>query len=176
MTITYAPGSSPDDAARALAEMRARLGNLQPVLTVQAESIRKLIDDSFRQSRSPDGSAWLPNAASTVARKGSAKPGIDTGQLRNSITATAGRNDISFGTNTPYAGPNQFGAVRTGSLKHASSKPKRAAGTAFRVVQPARSFMPFRVDGTLITIGPAGKVFERLARAVGEYVVSGKIT
>ena len=176
MTITYAPGQSPDDAARALAEMRARLGNLQPVLTVQAESIRKLIDDSFRSSRAPDGSAWLPNAASTVARKGSAKPGIDTSLTRNSVTSVAGRNDITFGSNAPAASYLHNGTTRSGSLKNASSKPKRAKGTAFKVVVVARPFMPFTVEGTLITIGPAGKVFDRLARAVGTYVVTGKIT
>lgn len=176
MTIAFSPGQSPDDAARALQAMRSRLTDLRPVLTPHAEAIRKLLDDAFRLSRSPDGTAWAPNAASTVARKGSAKPGIDKSILRNSLSAQAGRNDITFGTNVPYAAPNQFGAVRTGVLRNASSKPKRAKGTAFTNVTKARPFMPFTIEGTLITIGPAGRVFTELARAVGTYITTGKVT
>lgn len=174
MTITYAPGQSPDDARKALEAMAARAKNLRPVLEVQALAIKKLIDDSFRQSRSPDGTPWLPNAASTVARKGSAKPGINTSVLRDSVDAVASGNDIRFGTNVPYAAPNQYGGTRTGNLKRKSGA--RAKGTAFRVTQPARPFMPFTIAGTLITIGPASNVFRRLARAVGVYVTTGEIT
>lgn len=176
MTISFAPGQSPDDAARNLAAMRARLTDLRPVLVVHAESIRKLLDDAFRLSRAPDGTAWLPNAASTVARKGSAKPGIDTSLTRNSMTSVAGRNDITFGSNAPPASYMQNGTTRTGVLKNASSKPKRAKGTAFKVVNPVRRILPFTIEGTLITIGPAGRVFNDLARAVGVYVTTGKVT
>jgi phage gpG-like protein len=178
VTVTYAPGQSPEDVRRALEAMRDRLRNLKPVLTVHAEAIRTMIDDAFRGSRAPDGTAWLPNAASTVKRKGSAKPGVDTSQLRNSIAATASRNDITVGTNVPYAASNQFGATRTGTLKRAAYKPipKRDVGTPWRVTQPARPFLPFTIAGALITIGPAAKVWNALTRAVGVYITTGKVT
>lgn len=200
MTVTFEPGKSPDDVVRALKGMRDRLANLQPVLDVQGEQIRKLISDSFRQSRSPDGSPWAPNAQSTIDRKGSAKPGIDTRVLENSVAVTAGRVDITLGTNIPYAGANQFGATVEGTLKHNTydrrtmagvtksggvSKKKvrisgptrmRPEGTPWKREQPARPFLPFTVAGTLITIGPSERVFNRLARAVGVYITTGKIT
>lgn len=201
MTVTFEPGKSPDDVVRALKGMRDRLANLQPVLEVQGEQIRKLISDSFRQSRSPDGSPWAPNAQSTIDRKGSAKPGIDTRVLENSVAVTAGRVDITLGTNIPYAGVNQFGAISEGMTTDprpaqaraaAKARAKReAAGKKLRTLrgskatftstpwkreQPARPFLPFTVAGTLITIGPSERVFSRLARAVGVYITTGKIT
>jgi phage gpG-like protein len=178
VTITYESGKSPEDLARKLEAMKARAKNLQPVMVVQAESIKKLLDDAFRQQRGPDGTPWAPNAPATIARKGSAKAGIDTGLLRASTTATASGNSISFGTNSPYAGPNQFGAVTSGALKHASYSGgvKRPVGTPWKRTQPARPFMPFQIDGTLITIGPAKVTFDRLLKAVARYVSTGEVT
>jgi len=174
MAITFAPGQSPDDAAKALREMSARCKALGPVLRAQAPMIEKLIDDAFRQSRGPDGTPWQPLAQSTIdrRRRGSSKPLVDTGVLRNSVAVVAGANDITISTNVPYAGPQQFGATKSGALKRKSGT--RPAGTPWTTKIPARPFLPFAIAGTLIEIGPSALVFDRLARAVGNYITTGR--
>ena len=54
------------EAMDELEAITARIRDLSPVLTVAARDTKTLIDDSFRRSRSPDGSAWSPLAPSTV--------------------------------------------------------------------------------------------------------------
>src|SRR5574341_1107956 len=94
-----------------LESMEQRVSTLQPVLEVYAQDLKTLVDDSFDQSRAPDGNAWAPLAPSTIARRrrGSSKPLVDTGRLRNSITAVALNDTLRVGTNVIYAGIQQFG-------------------------------------------------------------------
>jgi len=174
VTITFAPGQSPDDAAKALREMSARAKDLGPVLRAQSEMILRLIRDSFRNSRGPDGTPWKPLAQSTIdkRRRGSSKPLEDTGALRDGNSVTAGRMDLTIGTNVPYAGAQNFGATKSGTLKRKSGT--RPAGTPWTTKIPARAFLPFTIAGTLIEIGPSALVFDRLARAVGTYITTGR--
>jgi hypothetical protein len=46
-----------------------------------ARSIERLIDQQFVRGVDPYGKPWKPNAASTVRRKGHARPNIDTENL-----------------------------------------------------------------------------------------------
>lgn len=108
-----------DKASKKLAEMIERSKDLSAPLSAGAAAIKKLIDDSFRNSVSPAGEAWKDLAPSTVEkrRKGSNKPLVDTGILRAAAFARVDGNSIVFGDNMSYAGPQQFGAEHDGVYK-----------------------------------------------------------
>ncbi len=52
----------------------------------EAQYFRKKVVESFNTSGSSNGKVWTPNKSSTSRSKGSSKPLIDKGDLRNSIT------------------------------------------------------------------------------------------
>lgn len=99
MTIEVDVGTLPLLTER-IAEIRARLQKLTPILDRQALLLASLIDDSFQNSRSPLGEPWSPLADSTVEkrRKGSSKPLVDTTQLRQASFARTKGQSIVFGT------------------------------------------------------------------------------
>ncbi len=116
----------------------ARTGaNLRPVLTSIGEAMVESTKLRFRDSHAPDGGRWAPLSPVTVAlrRKGSSKPLLDTGRLRNSITRAVGVRDVVIGTNVIYAGTHQLGA-RKGQY----GKTRRGAPIPWGNV-PARPFL-----------------------------------
>ena len=133
-------------------EKRAK--NLEPVLKGRAEALRTVVvRDAFGQSQTPQGQEWIPIKPATVERRrqGSAKPLIDTGTLRGSITASSTKNTIRVGVSgaaNAYAAFHQFGT------KHI----------------PARPFIPTGLDS-----GPAAKWAARAKRRIIRYIVEGKV-
>lgn len=138
-----------------LLSMEQRVSTLEPVLQVYAQDLKTLVDDSFDQSRAPDGSAWAPLAPATIARRrrGSSKPLVDTGRLRNSISAVALNDALRVGTNVIYAGIQQFGGRGI----------------------PGRPFLPITSGGEFMDRGPAAEFLERLTKALITYVTTGRI-
>ncbi len=146
----------------ALAE---RTANLAPVLEVAARDTQTLIDDSFRKSRSPDGTMWAPLAPSTIAKRRARygarrtrviKTLVNTGILRNSIYSTDAQTSLLFGTNIEYAPYHQFGSGRM-----------------------HRPFLPVDKSGAgyvLMTGGAAGRHWRDVRRMVIEYIRTGRIT
>lgn len=69
----------------------------------------------FKDSTAPSGQAWAPLSALTISRRRGggkgAKPLLDTGRLRNSITMLAGNDFVEVGTNVRYAAIHQFGGA-----------------------------------------------------------------
>ncbi len=142
-----------DEAEEKLRRIAERLSDMRPVLTIAAQDLKTLIDDRFTTSTAPNGSEWQPLKPETVERKGSDKPLIDTGILRNSINSQATRRTIRFGTNVPYARTHQFG----------------------RGAIPARPFLPIDTSGRLVRSGPAGTEFEAMRQMIGHWVKTGEI-
>jgi phage gpG-like protein len=66
------------------ADKLLRDGNVKMVLTRMGIACEKAIQEAFRSS---GFGTWRENAPSTIQRKGSSAPLIDTGQLRRSITS-----------------------------------------------------------------------------------------
>lgn len=156
MTVSYPPGRSPQELARKLSAMAARSQDMTPAMKVGAEAIKRLITMTFSSQASPVGAKWKPLSEKTIARrrKGSSTALVDTGVLRNSVATSSGPRTILFGTNVPYAGFQQFGTKRI----------------------PARPFMPITRSGQLMDDNaPAKVVFDRIWRAVGSYIVNGKV-
>lgn len=156
MAVSYPGGKSPDKAARAFAAMMRRSENLTPAMKVGAESIQRLIQKTFQTSASPTGEKWDDLDPETIKRrrKKSNIPLVDTGKLRLSMATSYGARTINFGTNTKYAGFQQFGT---------------------RYI-PARPFLPITRSGELTDdAGPAKLVFNRILQSVGNYIVNGKL-
>jgi phage gpG-like protein len=158
----------------------ARLRDLTPVLAVIAQDTRTLIDDSFAGSRAPDGSPWAPLSPKTLARRrgGSGNPLINTSRLRNGQTAFGRGTTLSFGSNVPYAKPQQFGFTRSGTLKRKAYNPDREAGSPWTTTVPGRPFLPIARGGSgyqLMTSGPAGTHWQRAREAVAHYIKTGEV-
>lgn len=138
-----------------LEAVEGRIEDLEPVLLVMAEDLKTLIDDSFENSVSPSGRPWEPLKPATIAqrRANSDKPLVDTGRLRNSISATAESRSIVFGTNVVYGGTHQFG----------------------RGPIPARPYLPVTPSQQFMNQGPADVWLQELREAVRRYVVDGEI-
>lgn len=60
----------------------------------------------FERGRAPDGTPWRPSLR--AAAEGGVTL-IDSGQLRSSITHTAGRTQVEIGTTKIYGAIHQFG-------------------------------------------------------------------
>ena len=183
MTITYAPGHSPDAVAAAFRAMAERSRNLQPVMVVAAEAVTTLMKMTFRNESSPDGTPWAANAQRTIDRRRAGKGpkttkiGVDTGILRATMSTRPdiGTNWLKFGTNVSYGAPFHAGAKRSGVLKHNDYKTRREEGMAWSVTQPPRPILPITPQGNLMTGGPAGKTFARISAAVGKYITTGRL-
>lgn len=117
----------------------------------------------FRNSTDPDGSKWAPlsdvtkmmrlhrlgEKATKKNLRGTFKPLLDTGTLRNSITnamapytasSTFG-DEIILGTNVPYARLQNFGGMT--EMRQTIKKGDREEIRTFKVKVPARTFMGF---------------------------------
>lgn len=67
----------------------------------EAQMFRGKVIRAFTTSGRSNGKKWPKNSPSTIAQKGSSKPLIDTGDLRNSIVAIpAGRNRAFVGVSS----------------------------------------------------------------------------
>ena len=152
------------EAMDELEAIAARIRDLSPVLTVAARDTKTLIDDSFRRSRSPDGSRWERLAPSTVKRRRQGRNRearkatilVDTDVLRKSMYSTSDKSSLTMGTITPYAVYHQFGNGRM-----------------------LRPFMPIEGSVTsyqLMTGGPAGRHWRDVRAMVIEYIRTGQIT
>lgn len=74
-------------AARAATEaMGTRMVRATERATKQeAQLFRRMVVTAFNTRGKSNGTAWVPNKPSTRKQKGSSKPLIDSGQLRNSV-------------------------------------------------------------------------------------------
>lgn len=177
-------------------EMAARMKDLTPAMQVAAAALTKAISDRFRSATAWDGSAWRPLAASTVRqrRKKSNKILQDTGVLKNSISVTAGKRSITFGTAVPYAGIHQFGGTTTRGARFQPvnrrgkfQKRKTGTHTTVRSVRylsggtstiPARSFLPVVKAGgkfAMATGAPAEALATRIRKYLATYIRTGKV-
>lgn len=145
-----------DEAIEYTDAVARRLRDMSPLTRVLAEDVKTLIDDSFAQSRSPDGSPWEALKPSTVKRRrqGSSTPLVDTGTLRGSVSARGTTTGVMFGAGASYAPFHQFGTRRV----------------------PSRPFLPVTPSGDFMRSGPAATELAAIKRAIVEYLKTGRIT
>lgn len=105
------------------AEVRAAFNRLlaagekpRPYLDAIGNALANSARLRFAAGVEPSGKPWEPLSPVTIALRrkgkgaGSAKPLLDTGRLRNSITYRVGANQVIVGTNVIYARMQHFGA------------------------------------------------------------------
>ena len=114
-------------------DLRGLIGRIADQRTFFAAASELMLDQTqsrFREQRGPDGSAWKPLAAATVAARGSASPILEvTGQLRGGIHAAPEPSRAVVRTLTlPYAAIHQGGGQ---------------AGRGQSVTIPARPYLGF---------------------------------
>ena len=125
-----------------LGDMRHRLETLagldaRDALPEIGDALVSRVQESFAESRAPDGEPWQPLARATKVgrlkrdrrnfRKGGGlsrrgrraaragfQPLVDTGRLRASITRKVHGHAVEIGTDAAYAATHQFGDARRG--------------------------------------------------------------
>ena len=164
-----------DAARRRVNEIADRAQDLTPAMQVAGETMVKFIDDRFRSETDPTGERWKELADSTKARrrKGTGKNRdrahkilTDTARLRRSMHSDASpppftttSRSFKWGTDVEYAGVHQSGS-KDGKLV-------------------ARSFLPVVISGnrvSLVTTGPAGKLWPRIQKYIASYIATGKVS
>ncbi|WP_290597045.1 MULTISPECIES: HK97-gp10 family putative phage morphogenesis protein [unclassified Archaeoglobus] len=88
------------------------------------------LEDQIKKTISHGRAEWPPLSPETIKRKGSSKPLLDTGHLRDSITHKVEGNAVKvgvFGEEAIIAAVHEFGTTR--------------AGRGHKVVIPARPFI-----------------------------------
>lgn len=97
----------------ALERLRARAGHLQPAFADIAGRLLLATQQRFERQRGPDGSAWKPLSARTLAqraRKRQSGPILRiSGDLYRSYTQRADDDSAEVGSNWPYARIHQLG-------------------------------------------------------------------
>lgn len=120
-----------DGLARLLARPTAVLNDI-------GQTVVDHVQLTFRDSTDPYGERWEPLTDVTLSRRrqGSNKPLMDSGRLRNSITAQVSGDSVEVGTNVVYASTHQFGA-KQGAYGHSAHGNPIPWGNV-----PARRFLP----------------------------------
>lgn len=117
-----------------------KLKNMKPVMERIAGDMVKESQMNFQNGQSPSGEKWkeLSSLTTSMRRKGSSKPLVDTGTLRRSIKGKATSTQAIAGTNLIYAPIHQFG----GTIKPRSIK-RLKVGKYFKtqVVIPERPYL-----------------------------------
>jgi phage virion morphogenesis protein len=82
----------------------------QPLLKIMADTVKAQTVRRIRQTKTdPNGKAWKPLAATTVARKGNGDILVKTGKLASSISTTVHAKHATVGTDVKYGKFHQYG-------------------------------------------------------------------
>lgn len=170
-----------------------RVRELAPVLNVVAQQIATGIDDSFRSGTGFDGQPFARNAAGTIKKKKSTTPLVDTGRLRDSMSAHAvGQTGVAFGTNVSYAAAAIAGGGKHGVRKHTSyglapGRVKGIRGNAGRRSGPRQQFrageeyapsvrnpLPVTMSGRWIDVARGSALRAKIVKTITTYVTTGR--
>jgi phage virion morphogenesis protein len=101
-----------------LAELRRRMGSLQPVMDAVGQIIQAGTQQRFVDQKGPDGTPWEGLRQVTIDRRrtgtgtGTIQILRDTGRLMNSIDYKATDKQVSVFSNVIYSATHQFGAKK----------------------------------------------------------------
>ena len=144
LTLKFDQGEIPS----ALAQVLGVLEKPRPLLQAIGEYGIDSTMQRFRTGKAPDGSAWAPKSATTLARhpRGGRKPLIgESRALSTTIAYQVGNKSVAWGSNQVYAAVQQFGATITPKKARRLMIPMpggRVVGAA-RVTIPARPIVGF---------------------------------
>lgn len=146
-----------DKLGERLDEMIERLDDLSPVLKPHAEFLEAEIQKSYDISQSPLGEGFAPLKPATIKRKGSSRPLIDTGLMRQASHAVGGKAGIKFGVSGEASTRARAHTIGAGAL-------------------PRRSVFPIGGSGGVsFKSGRAKTWLERARDAVVNFILHGKV-
>lgn len=124
---------------------KAKAANLSPIMEEVAEELRLMVDDAFEEEASPNGKAWKPLSDATLNIRRTRKTGKttsnkilkDSGTLRRSVVANAGKRSASVGVGGP--------ASKYAHIQQMGNPNNRLNGK--RAPIPAREFLPMDKSG-----------------------------
>jgi phage virion morphogenesis protein len=131
----------------ALAQLRRRLDDLTPAMSVIGRIVRASVVRNFEAGGRP---RW---PVSVRARREGGMTLINSARLMRSVTAQASRDSVAVGTNVAYAAIHQFGG-RTGP-RVIEPKKKKALRTPYGIFRrvrhpgskiPARPFLAVQTE------------------------------
>lgn len=138
---TYRFEFDDERALSALARLEGRAGALRPLMQDLSELLVTSTKERFPRGVDPEGVPWAPNAPSTIARKGSARPLIgESRRLGNEIFGIVDDRSVSVGSALIYAAVMQDGA-RKGEF----GRTRRKAPIPWADI-PARQFVGLSAD------------------------------
>jgi len=158
------------NAARAAtANMGARMVRATDRATRQeAQLFRSLVVRAFNSGGATNGKRWEPNKPATKERKGSSKPLIDSGQLRNSVQVVEKGDMIFVGvpSNVKRSGGGPLVSI---AAVHEYGKiiAQRRGGRVVLIKIPERSFIRSTADFHFKPSAVRPRFFARVALALG---------
>lgn len=198
MTITQTGGEA---VVSRLTGIRERMRDLTPITSIAAADTATLIDDSFANSRAPDGSAWAPLAESTLMGRARSAAGptrvsraligpLPEGVSRTRTRRWTRRRSEAAAAAVFNATPlNDSGRLRA-SLFSRGSRDGLIFGTNTPYARPhhngaqngrppRRAFLPVDLIGNtwaFVQTGPAGEHWRRVSAAFARFIATGEVT
>lgn len=93
--------------------LQDQLGDMTTFMSDLGELLVASTKARFAAGTDPDGTAWTPNSAATLARKTDSRPLFGTsGSLNSQIFSAAGADYVQIGSDRVYAAMMQFGGTK----------------------------------------------------------------
>jgi len=144
------------DVNAALTRLGARMGDMTDVMQEIGEALAESTEARFAAGTTPEGTAWTPKSAATLAKYARGKKTADTRPLHytlallQNIYPQAGADFVEIGSGEPYAAMMQFGGQK--------EKFPHLWGDI-----PARPFLGISEDDRAAILEIVGEWFERAA-------------
>jgi len=121
--------------------------SIQRAVKQEAQYFRAKVLKAFQTRGNSNGITWAPNAPSTIARKGSSKPLIDTGQLRGSIQVVQSGDVFFVGVPSFSMRDDGKSMVSIGAIHEYGTVIAQTRGDSMVLIQiPQRSFIQSTAD------------------------------
>lgn len=156
-----------DTFSPALQRLASSLADMSPVMQDIGEYLITSTKERFPTGKAPDGSAWAPKSATTLAAYGARKSNrVDarplfgpTGLLSQQIFYESDATSVTWGSNRIYAAVMQFGAA-----KGAFGKTSRGASIPWGTI-PARPFIGVSAEDETQLVDIVSKYLVQATRA-----------
>lgn len=141
-----------DHATQELLDQIIRnMGSLRPAMMEIGEHLQGSVEERFRTETDPQGNAWEPLSAFTLANKRNDQILTERGGLRGSVHYTVGDHALEQGTNKIYGAIHQLGGTirpKNGPAL-AIGRPGGEFALVKKVTIPARAYLGLSDDDKL---------------------------
>ncbi|MFD1792085.1 phage virion morphogenesis protein [Ochrobactrum teleogrylli] len=140
------------------------MGDTTPVMSAIGSGMVGSTHRRFVSQKSPDGVAWEKLNPEYKKIKRNSRILTESGRLLDSISHRASRDQVTVGTNTPYAAVHQLGAtIKPKSASHLVFRLASGIVLAKSVTIPARPYLGISDDDQVMI---SETVFSALQRRI----------